>query len=421
MTTLTPPPPLPHAHVAPCIRDQNRLAPCSPFLPGIIIETTSHHAIMGRFTPPFTLTQQKVIAIVPKVTAIPSVLGSCYIIFDVLRHPQNRCRVYHRILLAMSAMDCLFAIKCFMSTWPIPEQTPLVWGNRGNFNTCSAWGFLGHGASLTSAMYSCSLACYFTLTIAFSVREHQFQKQGIEIMLHLIPWLIGWSTAIAGLPLEIYNPTGWTCWIGTYPPGCGETSYPCQRGDERVNIYRWSFFLVELWLGFLLSGAAMFLMYRTVRQHEKQMERYEYSGSSSDSGKQTLSRRVAIQAMYYILFFFLTWAFPLVQFAVSERTGHTYFPLLTLTVIFAPFQGFFNSIIYIRPRYLQHRRLHNRRVDREARASMMSMFSRVVIDRQVDHVRGEIYDPDENLAPNTEVEKRDSTREANGPEEEASS
>ena len=35
--------------------------------------------------------------------------------------------------------------------------------------------------------------------------------------------------------------------------------------------------------------------------------------------------------------------------------GKTYYPLLVLMAIFFPLQGFFNAIIYLRPRYLKHK------------------------------------------------------------------
>ena len=105
----------------------------------------------------------------------------------------------------MSAMDFLYALKCFMSTWAIPSELA-IWEARGSIRTCDAWGFLGHGASLTSAIYNGSLAIYFTLTVAFNWRERSLQKWHVEFVLHAVPLLVGWSTAIASLLLELNNP-----------------------------------------------------------------------------------------------------------------------------------------------------------------------------------------------------------------------
>ena len=55
-------------------------------------------------------------------------------------------------------------------------------------------------------------------------------------------------------------------------------------------------------------------------------------------------------ANFFLSFFIfqLTRIFQTVQ-------GKTYYPLLVLMAIFFPLQGFFNAIIYLRPRYLKHK------------------------------------------------------------------
>ena len=79
------------------------------------------------------------------------------------------------------------------------------------------------------------------------------------------------------------------------------------------------------------------------QQHRRQEQRFQ------------LSRRVATQAILYQFSFFITWIFPMVQFVVSFQTGDLYFPILVLTVIFTPLQGFGDALIYFRPRYLRYR------------------------------------------------------------------
>lgn len=90
------------------------------------------------------------------------------------------------------------------------------------------------------------------------------------------------------------------------------------------------------------------------------MSRYTFPVADLDSNSQdnyeTMSGKVATQAFLYNFFFFITWIFPMVTFAVSVSTGSLYFPLLTLATIFTPMQGFFDAIIYLRPRYLKYRR-----------------------------------------------------------------
>mmetsp|Transcript_32358 Transcript_32358/g.78949 ORF Transcript_32358/g.78949 Transcript_32358/m.78949 type:complete len:271 (-) Transcript_32358:107-919(-) len=231
-----------------------------------------------RFIPPFTVPQQKALAIIPKVTSSLSIVGSSYIIIHVLRRSKLRRRVYTRILLVMSFMDLLFSIKSFLSTWIIPSMTPFVYGAAGNFQTCDAWAFIGHGSSLSSALYNGTLAIYFALTIAYNYREHDISGKWIEYAFHLFPLLSGWGTAIVAVSLpNMFGPIGWTCWLGTYPPGCG-TRFPCIRGDpDRLFMYRVVLFYLFLWISFLICLISMIVIFRVIRKQERRMtERYSF-------------------------------------------------------------------------------------------------------------------------------------------------
>jgi hypothetical protein len=66
------------------------------------------------------------------------------------------------------------------------------------------------------------------------------------------------------------------------------------------------------------------------------------------------------QAWLYILAFSMAWIFPMIQWVISQVGGQLYFPILSITVIINPLQGFFNAVIYIRPRFLEHYRRKRR-------------------------------------------------------------
>jgi len=327
-----------------------------------------------------------VLALVPKFTSLPSIVGSAYIVQHVLRSRKRRQKTYHRLLALMSAMDFIYAIKVFLSTWINPEGTGYL--ASGTTETCAAAGFLGHGGSLSSIMYNGSLTLYYLLTIVFSWRLDKIKK--IEPWLHGLPLAIGWSTAFATLPMDLMNPIGWTCWIGYFPVTCDvNPNVECTRGIN-ASIYRWAFFHIELWLCFLFSAFAMVNIYFRLRKNEIAVKKYEFESqaersfeadesiqapqsgrslmnrrsttgrnhhglSSRKHKKHKLSRRFGSQAAFYILAFFLSWIFPMVMFLVAEVTGYLLYPLLVTTVVFNPMQGFFNCLIYIRPRYIRYR------------------------------------------------------------------
>jgi len=93
--------------------------------------------------------QQKFVAIVPKVTGGLSIVGSSYIIWHVASSRKRLSKPYHRLLLNMSAQDLIYSVRSFVSTWAIPSDTPGVYMNVGNTQTCTAAGFFGHGSALS--------------------------------------------------------------------------------------------------------------------------------------------------------------------------------------------------------------------------------------------------------------------------------
>lgn len=263
-------------------------------------------------------------------------------------------------MLMMAVHDLVYSVKTFLSTWPIPREVMFTYGNVGNTNTCTAAGFLGHGTALTSVLYNGSLAGYFLLAIGFGKTELSVRRQW-EPLLHILPLLIGWSTAIAGIPMDLYNPIGWTCWIGQYPVGCGEGSYPCTRGKNIFEL-RWAFFHAFLWASFLFMAIALIIIYSKIFAIESKT----LSSRLSDDNKLTLSRRFAAQAVLYVVSFFAAWIFTMIQWCISSASGDLYYPILVVTVILNPLQGFFNFLIYFRPRFIRLRKaLKKQRVEIE--------------------------------------------------------
>ncbi len=89
----------------------------------------------------FSRSQQVALAVVPKVSGALSMLGSSWIIVEVLTQRTKRENVYNRLLCAMSILDVIMTSWLFASTWPIPEGTEGVAFSVGNQNTCITQGF----------------------------------------------------------------------------------------------------------------------------------------------------------------------------------------------------------------------------------------------------------------------------------------
>ena len=87
-------------------------------------------------------TQHKVLAIIPHVTGALSIIGSCWIIYDIVMRRKRKLTIspYHRILLGMSLYDAICSFSLGLAALPIPQGTVDVYGAVGNTQTCTAQG-----------------------------------------------------------------------------------------------------------------------------------------------------------------------------------------------------------------------------------------------------------------------------------------
>jgi hypothetical protein len=117
----------------------------------------------------------------------------------------------------------------------------------------------------------------------------------------------------------------------------------------------------------------MFMIYLTISKQEKAMAQYAFRASvptsdvsSSASHRPSQPRgedphrqrstTFAIQATLYVVVFFFTWFFPMLQTIFGESRDQLYYPLVLLSSILSPLQGFSNTVIYLRPRWIRYRK-----------------------------------------------------------------
>jgi len=348
--------------------------------------------------------REKAMAIVPKFSAIASICGSIFIVHDILKshfrnsrkHPRKnsvttrhthsssktlRNSAFYRLVLCLSLSDFLASTAMFLTTWPIPKDefvpgnpSNLVYGNIGNRSTCTAQGFFIQ-LSIICPMYNALLASYYYLTIRHGWKERDFQVR-VEYGGQAIVLFWGLGTAIAGLVLQIYNNCSniW-CWIAKYPMGCGpDGSVPCEHG-EHADVLRWVFYYGPLWICIGVVSGTTFLVYWYVRNLEVKANQYtsKYStvGRASTAGSSSIvlggerneklrqnkrSRAVAQQGLFYAGSFVLVWVFGTINRAMQMADAKRPWQLKFLLAIFEPSQGFFNFLVYVRPRFLRYLR-----------------------------------------------------------------
>ena len=228
-----------------------------------------------------TSPQDYALAIVPKITSSISIPCSLFIIVEALTDQYYRgtgTTAIQRSLVGMSVVDVLASSGWWLSNWGLPRDntgdTPLATGNQAS---CNYQGFMLQLA-ISAPLYNCSLALYYLLVIKYSWTNERLLQ--IERYVHAFIITFGLSTAIAGVPLTMYNRVGAVCWVIGVPENCGQSSIdplatdvPCQRGD-----HAWMFglflFYTPLWICVLFTVVAMILIYIQIRQTFGRLDNY---------------------------------------------------------------------------------------------------------------------------------------------------
>jgi hypothetical protein len=343
------------------------------------------------------------ISVIPHFTGLLSVLGSLWIIIDILRDRRKKLqRTYHRTMLGMSLSDVMGSAAMALSTWPLPSEDSgvvdggSVFAASGTQGTCTAQGFFVQ-VGMAAPLYSGFLAFYYVLMVKYNVNEQSKKMRLMEIIFHLLVWLLALGTSFASLGLDLFNSANIFCWIAPLPLDCISSAKApsgngtCVRGDN-AWVYRLAFYFIWIWISLICVTIFMAMVFQTVRlvdrvniplllmeysrhsrkynllwllfdmqvySQTRRMRRYNHNGVTS-SAQDKKVHRVAMQAAMYVGAFYLTIIFPSVARMAQARWNCTseFFPLSILTVTFYPLQGFWNCFIYMRPRYLRYKKEH---------------------------------------------------------------
>lgn len=331
--------------------------------------------------------------------------------------PANvRYHTYHRLLLSMSIFDILSSCALFMSTWPIPADTPskIVYGAVGNQATCSAQGFFVQ-FSMGTVLYNATLSIFYLLSIRLRWSPQRVAQKA-EPWLHAVPVLFALGTATAGVPLGLYNYARFMCYIVAKPFKCQETwkfgddpEKPCQRGDN-ATVYNWAFNILPKAAVLIVVTLIMWLCHRHVLRLERRITKgpssdYSVNRRSSQSSRRSreydededgddddkrniedefrddeaarpagtgkkgasMSKRIARQSFLYVGALYLT-LLPGIVNRLTELIAGKRFAAVAMTIaLLMPAQGFWNCFIYFRPRYLQVKRRQRRSREKEER------------------------------------------------------
>eukprot|EP00980_Cylindrotheca_fusiformis_P029422 scaffold23472_cov106-Cylindrotheca_fusiformis.AAC.1 len=340
--------------------------------------------------------QQAALVWILRVAGLLSAIGSSLILWHifVVSKKENRNRtltMLQQLVCGMSIFDVSSSIANMFATLPIPEDTffeststPMptgVYGARGNSATCTAQGFfiqLGY----TSAFYNLMLSVYYVLVIKKGMRETQIQR--LKYFFHIPTLLAGFGLAFGGIPY--YDNVFFICHI---PPAVELSSW-WETGDETESFALTGaggsnglltvFSIVPISVVFFVGGVNMIVIYLHVRKQDRAANRWRMSirlaqnspevpvsgeppSSWSRSPRpETKSREVAPtnrlsnavfwQAVFYMGSFLMAWP---IYFYGTLNTWDEWenYSFWVVFAVLYPLQGFWNAIVYFRPRLFE--------------------------------------------------------------------
>lgn len=242
----------------------------------------------------------------------------------------NRDRLFHRLMLGIALHIISDTSWEMYGTAAVPKGTPGVWGARGTVETCTAQGFFGQMAFAIPFYYvSMSIYSFQAVRSNFELSKYLWVEKWIHVCVHIFP--VG--SAVYLVTLDAFNSTGFTCWVGSIPFGCGEENgIECERGPQNIEKVAILVLAVPLAFVLLCPTFVMFFMYCYVRKRQDTIK--------------LEATAVAKQAGLYLLALYACYAFPICNKSLQIFGARKYFFLDLLAQVNINLLGVYIFLIY---------------------------------------------------------------------------
>ena len=273
-----------------------------------------------------TTAKQRALVWLPRVMAMVSFFSSAFIIYDTCKNEQGRRQLMNQLLSMLSLFDIFGALGYVFTTLPIPKDYEFgpIMGANGSEASCKAQGFFIQLGTI-SAYTNVSLAVYYLLVIVYGWSEERVGK--MRWVLFLAPVSVGLAFAFAGL--QYYEPLHLWC-------------------NNSANWWP------DIPVAAAIGVATVLMSMICWHVWRKEAKTQQYHSRASMSRRDSLSSRVFWQSFWYLMAFYLTWPLYLaLQYAWSGGVAFTRYGFILTAGTMVPLQGFWNMLVYIRPRYLK--------------------------------------------------------------------
>uniref|UniRef100_A0A7S2PDX1 G-protein coupled receptors family 1 profile domain-containing protein n=1 Tax=Leptocylindrus danicus TaxID=163516 RepID=A0A7S2PDX1_9STRA len=185
----------------------------------------------------------------------------------------------------------------------------------------------------------------------------------VEPCMLVSPVLIALSVATTAIVMDYIQPSMMWCWVNPFHNKAGELSWMIIM-----------FVYAPIWVITVIVTVTMIIVYRAVLAQENRMSKYLVKG---EQVSRKMSLGVAKQACWYVGSFYITWVVPFVIFIGTrltmqgEEAEKAYYSFYLTTSILSPLQGFLNSLVYFRPKYVKQQELKRKRKKRETRVTAL--------------------------------------------------
>uniref|UniRef100_A0A6U2YBH5 Uncharacterized protein n=1 Tax=Entomoneis paludosa TaxID=265537 RepID=A0A6U2YBH5_9STRA len=342
-------------------------------------------------------------------TGALSMFGSFWILVDILSDRKKKLKASsNRIIMVVSALDLFSSFWYFMGNWaqPIDENNGFSNDNNkhGTIGSCTASGFFIQLGTMAIPLYNTTLAMQYLLSIRYNWRDDRIWKE-FEQCAHAIIIPLAIVLSIIPIPLELYNPWYFYCWIT--PNGWENDSFV--RGTRLSSDFFYAIYFALVFSAAIVVTVIMIALYLTVRKTVRRSRAYDFenqvvpagaaglessqidsslnssdrkpsSGTSSsmftlEGAKRMIKRststarrqkrdarthQVAIMALLYTIPFYLTWVIPACVFlkgylvwrgmARWQKLPRLQYAMQVYVAVAMPLQGFMNWFAYMFPR-----------------------------------------------------------------------
>ena len=330
--------------------------------------------------------------IIPTITGGASCASSIIIIYIVLRSKLNSA--YHRIMVAMSLSNILMSGAMTLTTIPMPSDviyTSFSGSSYGTRHTCVLQGLAYLIGGMLASSANSMLNIYYAFTIGFEMPEKVFRKW-IEPLCYLAFGGVSITIPLFFEKYDVINPTPFEpyCSLSYYPYRCEVyEDIDCIHGNLSGVPFTHKSMFLALGSSFGILIISMFIIIykfyrvdksRRVREKKascamRNESSVEITGEEEVAGNRdspvpasadasarkcySLTKLATLQALMYISAYILTYIFTTLTIVETSPNNFPFAEMKViqvLKVIFQPFQGFFNMMIFVYHKMHQLRR-----------------------------------------------------------------